>query len=159
MKSPAQSEPAPASDPEATAAAPKESSATRAIFAALTVLCALQALALIAITVMLVIDLASGVPTDSLQSAIGIIVLTVIVAAFLAGATFGVARRKRWVQAPLLVWDALLAVIGLAALVTRSARPLIAAALLMMGIVMVALLLVRPTQEAFGPRGGSDRAF
>jgi hypothetical protein len=84
-------------------------------------------------------------PPDSLASAIGLVVVTVIATAWIAATTIGFFQGKSFARGSALVWQVLQAAVGLASNQGVFARPDIGSGLLVPALVALALLLFSPS--------------
>ena len=123
----------------------------------LTVVVALEALALVAATVWLAIEIAVATP-ESMATAIALAVTCAIVAAGVAWLAVGLARRRHNVRGGVLVWQIMQAAIGIGALQGVFARPDIGWVLLIPAIVGFVLVLTPSVSAALGHTNQRDDA-
>jgi hypothetical protein len=82
---------------------------------------------------------------DSLASAVGLVVITLIATAWIAATTIGFFRGKSFARGSALVWQVLQAAVGLASNQGLFARPDIGSGLFVPALVALALLLFSPS--------------
>lgn len=120
----------------------------RAALATVTMLLFAEAAALVAVTAWLVIDLFVLRPS-SLATAVALIVITALAAAWLSAIAVGSARRAPWSRAAAIVWQVLQLSIAVGAFQGLFARPDIGWALLVPAITVIGLLLWPPVRAAY----------
>ena len=89
---------------------------------ALAAIVALEALAMTAITVWLIVELLIDTPR-SLASALALLVLAAVAAAFLVAAVLGILRRAGWIRGAVLTWQVVQLAVALGAFQGAFARP------------------------------------
>jgi hypothetical protein len=82
---------------------------------------------------------------DSLASAVGLVIITVIATAWIAATTIGFFQRKSFARGSALVWQVLQAAVGLASNQGLFARPDIGSGLFVPALIALALLLFSPS--------------
>lgn len=133
---------------------PPAASASSGVKAALVIVTAilfLEALALIAVVAWLVIDLVALQPS-SYATAIALIVLVVIGAAWVSAIAIGSVRRAPWTRASAIVWQILQVSIAIGAFQGLFARPDVGWLLLVPAITVIGLLLWTPVRLAYTRR-------
>jgi hypothetical protein len=92
-------------------------------------------------------------PPDSMASAVGLVVITVVATAWIAATTIGFFHGKSFARGSALVWQVLQAAVGLASNQGLFARPDIGSGLLIPAMVVLALLLFsKPVQQHLEPK-------
>jgi hypothetical protein len=132
-------------DPQnAPAAASGQSAVGRPPFLiALTVILALEALLVLALAVWLVVELLTETP-QSYPSAVAIVVLVVLAAAWLIATVVGIARRRSWARASALTIQILQLAVAVGCFQGFYARPDVGWALLIPAVV-AGVLAVSPS--------------
>jgi hypothetical protein len=132
-------------DPQnASAAASGQSAVGRPPFLiALTVILALEALLVLALAVWLVVELLTETP-QSYPSAVAIVVLVVLAAAWLIATVVGIARRRSWARASALTIQILQLAVAVGCFQGFYARPDVGWALLIPAVV-AGVLAVSPS--------------
>ncbi|GAA4060775.1 hypothetical protein [Agromyces indicus] len=130
---------------DATASAP---GGVRAALLTVTVLLFAEAAALAAMVAWLVIDLLVLQPS-SFATAIALIVITALAAAWVAAIAVASVRRAPWARAGAIVWQVLQLSIAVGAFQGLFARPDIGWALLIPAVTVVGLLLWPPVRAAY----------
>jgi hypothetical protein len=120
----------------------------RAALATVSVLLFAEAAALAALVAWLVFDLVVLQPS-SLATAVALIVITAIAAAWVAAIAVASVRRAPWSRAAAIVWQVLQLSIAVGAFQGLFARPDIGWALLIPAVTVVGLLLWTPVREAY----------
>jgi hypothetical protein len=105
-----------------------------------TLVLALETLAMAAIVGFLVFQLVSEVP-DSLPTALGLIIAGVLALGWIAVTTVGFVRGRASSRGSAVVWQVLQAAVGIASNQGLFARPDLGSALLVPAVLVVALLL------------------
>jgi hypothetical protein len=82
---------------------------------------------------------------DSIASAVGLVVITVIATAWIGATTTGFLQGKSFARGSALVWQVLQAAVGLASNQGLFARPDIGSGLFVPALVALALLLFSPS--------------
>ena len=103
-----------------------------------------ESLVLSGLSGFLIYQLAAETP-DSLASAVGLVVITVIATAWIATTTIGFFQGKLFARGSALVWQVLQAAVGLASNQGLFARPDIGSGLLVPALIALALLLFSPS--------------
>jgi hypothetical protein len=103
-----------------------------------------ESLILLGLCGFLTYQLAVDIP-DSLASAVGLVVITVIATAWIAATTIGFFQGKSFARGSALVWQVLQAAVGLASNQGLFARPDIGSGLFVPALVALALLLFSPS--------------
>jgi len=103
-----------------------------------------ESLVLLGLCGFLTYQLAVDIP-DSMASAIGLVIVTVIATAWIAATTIGFFQGKSFARGSALVWQVLQAAVGLASNQGLFARPDIGSGLLVPALVALALLLFSPS--------------
>jgi hypothetical protein len=110
-----------------------------------------ETLVLLGLSGFLIYQIAAEIP-DSLASAVGLVVITVIATAWIAATTIGFFQGKSFVRGSALVWQVLQAAVGLASNQGLFARPDIGSFLFVPALVALALLLFSPpVSKHLGP--------
>ena len=133
------------------------SGGVRAALVVVSTLLLLEALALIAIVVWLVVDLITLQPS-SYASAIALIVLVVIGAVWVGAVAIASLRRAHWSRAAAIVWQILQISIAVGAFQGLFARPDVGWLLLVPAVTVIGLLLWTPVRLAYARAGDVDRA-
>jgi hypothetical protein len=103
-----------------------------------------ETLVLLALSGFLIYQLAFD-PADSMASAVGLVVITVIATAWITATTIGFFQGKSFARGSAVVWQVLQAAVGLASNQGVFARPDIGSGLLVPALVALALLLFSPS--------------
>lgn len=103
-----------------------------------------ETLVLLGLSGFLAFQVAVDTP-DSMASAVGLVVITVIAAAWISATTIGFFQGKLFARGSALVWQVLQAAIGLASNQGLFARPDIGSGLFVPALVALALLLFSPS--------------
>ena len=133
---------------------PPAASASRGVKAALAVVSGvlfLEAAGLVAIGVWLVVDLFALRPSSP-ATAIALIVLVVIAAAWVAAVAIGSLRQAPWTRAAAIVWQILQISIAVGAFQGIFARPEVGLLLLVPAVVVMGLLLWPPVRVVYTRR-------
>ncbi len=133
---------------------PPAASASRGVKAALAVVSGvlfLEAAALVAIGVWLVVDLFALRPSSP-ATAIALIVLVVIAAVWVAAVAIGSLRQASWTRAAAIVWQILQISIAVGAFQGIFARPEVGLLLLVPAVVVMGLLLWPPVRVVYTRR-------
>jgi hypothetical protein len=120
----------------------------RAALAVVSVLLVLEAVAVAALAVWLVVDLLTMQPS-SFATAVALIVLVAIAAAWLTAIALASLRRAPWARASAIVWQVLQLSIAVGAFQGLFARPDLGWALLVPAITVIGLLLWTPVRLAY----------
>ena len=139
---------------------PPAASVTGGVKAALLVVSGvlfLEAAALVAVVVWLVVDLLALQPS-SYATAIALIVLVVIGAVWVGAVAFASLRRAPWSRAAAIVWQILQLSIAVGAFQGLFARADVGWLLLVPAITVIGLLLWTPVRLAYTRPGDVDRA-
>jgi len=88
-------------------------------------------------------------PPDSLASAVGLVVITVIATVWIATTAIGFFQGKSFARGSALVWQVLQAAVGLASNQGLFARPDIGSGLLVPALIALALLLFSPSVSQY----------
>ncbi|MFC5791928.1 hypothetical protein ACFPPE_18965 [Agromyces tardus] len=120
----------------------------RAALAVVSVLLVLEAVAVAALAVWLVVDLLTMQPS-SFATAVALIVLVAIAAAWLTAIAIASLRRAPWARASAIVWQVLQLSIAVGAFQGLFARPDLGWALLVPAITVIGLLLWTPVRLAY----------
>jgi hypothetical protein len=120
----------------------------RAALAVVSVLLVLEAAAVAALAVWLVVDLLTMQPS-SFATAVALIVLVAIAAAWLTAIAIASLRRAPWARASAIVWQVLQLSIAVGAFQGLFARPDLGWALLVPAITVIGLLLWTPVRLAY----------
>ena len=120
----------------------------RAALAVVSVLLVLEAVAVVALLVWLMVDLLTMQPS-SLATAVALIVLVAIAAAWLTAIALASLRRAPWARASAIVWQVLQLSIAVGAFQGLFARPDLGWALLVPAITVIGLLLWTPVRLAY----------
>ena len=129
----------------------------RAALITVTALLFLEAAALVAVVVWLVVDLLALEPS-SYATAIALIVLVVIGATWVSAVAVASIRRAPWSRAAAIVWQVLQLSIAVGAFQGLFARPDVGWLLLVPAITVIGLLLWTPVRLAYTRPGDVDRA-
>lgn len=124
------------------------SGGVRAALLTVSVLLFAEAAALAAIVAWLVFDLVALQPS-SFATAVALIVITAIAAAWVTAIAVASVRRAPWSRAAAIVWQVLQLSIAVGAFQGLFARPDIGWALLIPAVTVVGLLLWTPVREAY----------
>ena len=103
-----------------------------------------ETLVLLGLSGFLIYQLAVDSP-DSMASAVGLVVITVIATAWIAATTIGFFQGKSFARGSALVWQLLQAAVGLASNQGLFARPDIGTGLFVPALAALALLLFSPS--------------
>jgi hypothetical protein len=103
-----------------------------------------ETLILLGLSGFLIYQIAAEIP-DSLASAVGLFVITVIATAWIAATTIGFFQGKSFARGSALVWQVLQAAVGLASNQGLFARPDIGSGLFVPALIALALLLFSPS--------------
>ncbi|MGX5697906.1 hypothetical protein ACWKWP_17050 [Agromyces soli] len=122
----------------------------RAALVIVDALLALEALAVVAVLVWLVVDLLTLAPS-SYATAVALIVLVAVGALFTIAVAVGSIRRASWSRAAAIVWQVLQISVAVGAFQGLFARPDIGWALLVPALVVIGLLLWAPVRRAYAP--------
>ena len=139
---------------------PPAASVSGGVKAALVVVSALlflEAVALVAIVVWLVVDLVTLQPS-SYATAIALIVLVVIGAVWVGAVAIASLRRASWSRAAAIVWQILQVSIAVGAFQGLFARPDVGWLLLVPAVTVIGLLLWTPVRLAYTRQEDGDRA-
>ncbi|SFR86747.1 hypothetical protein SAMN05428970_3343 [Agromyces sp. CF514] len=128
----------------------------RAALATVSIVLFLEAAGLAAVVVWLVVDLLSLAPS-SYATAIALLVLVVLAAAWVGAAAIGSLRRAPWARASAIVWQVLQVSIAVGAFQGMFARADIGWVLLVPAITVIGLLLWTPVRMAY-TRDDAERA-
>ncbi|MGW9632174.1 hypothetical protein ACWGST_15870 [Agromyces sp. NPDC055520] len=120
----------------------------RSALAVVSVLLFLEAAAMVALVIWLVIDLLSLAPS-SYTTAIALLVLVAIGAIWVVTVAFGSLRRAPWSRAAAIVWQILQLSVAVGAFQGLFARPDVGWALLVPAITVIGLLLWTPVRLAY----------
>jgi hypothetical protein len=120
----------------------------RAALAVVSVLLVLEAVAVAALAVWLVVDLLTMQPS-SFATAVALNVLVAIAAAWLTAIAIASLRRAPWARASAIVWQVLQLSIAVGAFQGLFARPDLGWALLVPAITVIGLLLWTPVRLAY----------
>ncbi|WP_173921945.1 hypothetical protein [Agromyces sp. Marseille-P2726] len=126
------------------------SGGVRAALVIVNVVLILEAVALTAVAVWLLVDLVALRPS-SYATAIALIVLVGIGAAGVASTAIASLRRASWSRAAAIVWQILQVSIAVGAFQGLFARPDVGWALLVPAVAVIGLLLWRPVRLAYTP--------
>jgi len=133
------------------------SGGVRAALIVVTALLFLEAAALVAIVVWLVVDLLALQPS-SYATAVALIVLVVIGAVWVGAVAIGSLRRAPWTRAAAIVWQILQVSIAVGAFQGLFARPDVGWLLLVPAVTVIGLLLWAPVRLAYTRPGDVGRA-
>lgn len=122
----------------------------RPALAILRAILALEAAALVAIVVWLLIEILTDQP-DSFASAIALLVLTAIGALWVVMLAVGAFRMAPWVRGGAITWQVLQIAVAIGCFQGFFARPDLGWALLVPALVVIGLLLWPPLGRAFTP--------
>jgi hypothetical protein len=103
-----------------------------------------ETLVLLGLSGFLAFQVAVDTP-DSMASAVGLVVITVIATSWIAATTIGFFQGKSFARGSALVWQVLQAAVGLASNQGLFARPDIGSGLFVPALVVLALLLFSPS--------------
>jgi hypothetical protein len=120
----------------------------RAALLTITVLLFAEAAALAAVVVWLVVDVLVLQPS-SFATAIALIVITALAAAWVAAIAVASVRRAPWSRAGAIVWQVLQLSIAVGAFQGLFARPDLGWALLIPAVTVIGLLLWPPVRAAY----------
>ncbi|WP_243648566.1 hypothetical protein [Agromyces fucosus] len=127
----------------------------RTALVVVSVLLLLEAAAMVALVIWLVIDLFSLEPS-SYATAIALLVLVAIGAIWVVTVALGSLRQAPWSRAAAIVWQILQVSIAVGAFQGLFARPDVGWALLVPAITVIGLLLWAPVRLAYTrPEGGA----
>jgi hypothetical protein len=129
----------------------------RAALVTVSIVLALEALALVAVVVWLVIDLLTVEPS-SYATAIALLVLVLIGAVWMVAVAIGSLRRASWARASAIVWQVLQVSIAVGAFQGLFARADVGWILLVPAITVIGLLLWTPVRLAYTAYGDGERA-
>ena len=125
---------------------------------ALAVVLIIEAAALVAAVVFLVVE-ALVAPASSLPSAIGLTVVVAIAAVWVAFIAIGVLRGRAWTRAAVVVVQVLVGAVAIGSFQGADARPDLGGILFVPAITALVLLFTRPVLEATTFRDESPRAY
>jgi len=125
-----------------------DSGGVRAALIAVAALLFLEAAALVAVVVWLVVDLLALEPS-SYATAIALLVLVAIGAIWVVTVAFGSLRQASWSRAAAIVWQILQLSIAVGAFQGLFARPDVGWVLLVPAITVIGLLLWAPVRLAY----------
>ena len=138
--------------------AASESGGVRAALVVVSGVLLLEAAALAAIVVWLVIDLLAFEPS-SYATAIALLVLVVIALAWVGAVAVASLRRAPWSRAAAIVWQVLQLSIAVGAFQGLFARPDVGWLLLVPAITVIGLLLWAPVRLAYAtPQHGASES-
>ncbi len=143
----------PGTGPDGAVDGPRDAHVNGGVRAALVTVTALlfaEAGALIAVLVWLLVDLLVLRPS-SFATAIALVVLVVIGAAWVTATAVASARRAHWSRAAAIVWQILQLSVAIGAFQGLFARPDLGWILLIPAVTVIGLLLWRPVREAYAP--------
>ncbi|MGI9823181.1 hypothetical protein [Agromyces sp. Marseille-Q5079] len=129
----------------------------RAALVTVSIVLALEALALVAVVVWLVVDLLTMEPS-SYATAIALLVLVLLGAIWVVAIAIGSLRRAPWARASAIVWQVLQVSIAVGAFQGLFARPDVGWVLLVPAITVIGLLLWAPVRIAYTGPGDDERA-
>ena len=133
-----------------------DSGGVRAALVIVSVVLTLEAAALAAVVVWLVIDLVALAPS-SYATAIALLVLVVIAALWVGAVAAASFRRAPWSRASAIVWQVLQVSIAVGAFQGLFARPDVGWLLLVPAITVIGLLLWPPVRVAYsGPHDAAS---
>jgi hypothetical protein len=130
---------------------PREASSSGGVKAALIVVSGillLEAAALVALTIWLLVDLFALEPS-SYATAIALLVLVAIAALWMGAVAVASLRRAPWTRAGAIVWQILQISVAVGAFQGLFARPDIGWLLLVPAVTVIGLLLWSPVRHAF----------
>jgi len=125
-----------------------DSGGARAALVVVSVILTLEAAALAAVVVWLVIDLMALAPS-SYATAIALLVLVVIAAVWVGAVAAASFRRAPWSRASAIVWQVLQVSVAVGAFQGLFARPDVGWLLLVPAITVIGLLLWPPVRVAY----------
>ena len=125
---------------------------------ALAVVLIIEAAALVAAVVFLVVEVLVA-PASSLPSAIGFTVVVAIAAVWVAVIAIGVLRGRAWTRAAVVVVQVLVGAVAIGSFQGADARPDLGVILFVPAITALVLLFTRPVLEATTFRDESPRAY
>jgi hypothetical protein len=137
---------------------PHEASSSGGLKAALIVVSGIlliEAAALVALTVWLLVDLFALEPS-SYATAIALLVLVAIAALFMAAVAVASLRRAPWTRAAAIVWQILQISVAVGAFQGLFARPDIGWLLLVPAVTVIGLLLWAPVRVEYTRQRGSE---
>jgi hypothetical protein len=108
----------------------------------LAVLVGLEALGMVGITVLLVVDLLTSTPA-SFASAVALIALSALAAVFLGAIVRGILRGRSWVRPAAVTWQILQIAVGVGSLQGADARQDVGWGLIVPSLVVLVLLFTR----------------
>ncbi|GAA1841062.1 hypothetical protein [Agromyces salentinus] len=129
----------------------------RAALVTISVVLALEALALIGVAAWLVVDLLTVAPS-SYATAIALLVLVLVAAAWITAVAVGSVRRASWARASAIVWQVLQVSVAVGAFQGLFARADVGWVLLVPAITVIGLLLWTPVRLAYTGHGDEERA-
>lgn len=106
-----------------------------------------EAIAMTGVSVYLLVELLTARP-DSYASAVAILILAVIAAAFLFVLATNTLRGRPWIRGAAVTWQVLQILIGVVSLQGQFARPDIAWALIIPAAIVLVLLFTPPVLAA-----------
>ena len=130
-----------------------DSSGVKAALVVVSGILLLEAAALAAVVVWLVIDLVALTPS-SYATAIALLVLVVIAAVWVGAVAVASLRRAPWSRAGAIVWQVLQVSIAVGAFQGLFARPDVGWLLLVPAITVIGLLLWTPVRVVYSRRDG-----
>ncbi|WP_244857706.1 hypothetical protein [Agromyces archimandritae] len=108
----------------------------------------LEAAALVGVVVWLVVELLVDRP-ESYATAVAMLVLVVIAAAWMLATAVAAARRQGWSRASAIVWQVLQLSVAFGAFQGLFAQPAVGWALLVPAVAVILLLLWAPVRDLF----------
>jgi hypothetical protein len=115
----------------------------------LAVLLAVEAITLWGVAVWQVLELLTAKPA-SLTSAVAILVIVLIAAAWVSAIALNVLRRRSWIRAAALTWQLLQIAIGVGFFQGVDANPVLGLAIVIPSLVVIGLLFVPSVMTATG---------
>lgn len=115
----------------------------------LAVLLAVEAITLWGVAVWQVTELLTAKPA-SLTSAIAILVIVLIAAAWVSAIALNVLRHRSWVRAAAVTWQLLQIAIGIGLFQGVDANPVLGLAIVMPSVLVIGLLFVPSVMTATG---------
>ncbi|WP_144763730.1 hypothetical protein [Curtobacterium sp. 9128] len=123
---------------------------SRAMIGLLAVV-ALEFLALVVVTVVLLIEVLVS-PATSLASGIALVVLAAIAALWLGSMLVGLFRRRPWVRSGIIVWQVMQGALAIGAFQGVFRVPAVGWALLLPALIAITLVLSRSVTTALARR-------
>jgi hypothetical protein len=137
----------PDQSPDAASAVPGQRRPPALLVAA--ALLALEAITLWGVVVWQVIELLTATPA-SYTSAIALLVIALIAAAWVSAIALNVLRHRSWIRAAAVTWQLLQVAVGIGLFQGVDANPVLALAIIIPSVVVIGLMFVPSVMTATG---------